>query len=541
MQIRHILLVPLVAVEALTMAQTPMLIKDIAPGPVSSGPSAFLTPGTTQLIFSANNGITGNDAWMSDGTEVGTTLYADIPGSGPGPDHFVTATGSPNGLFYAATSDLQGRELWMATGLLKDIIPGAVSSNPDKLMRLGSGPLIFRVDDGVNGEELWKSDGTPPGTQLLMDINPGPGGSSLSNDDRDYAVNTSTERLYFRASEPVNGDELWVTDGTEAGTILVKDIRPGPDGSGPHGLTMVNGLLFFLADDGAGGNGLWKTDGTESGTVFVSPVDNGDELVNMNGTLFFVAEEIGGAGVELWSSDGTGPGTMMVKDIWPGSASSTPHLLTTSMMDGILYFIADDGTSGPELWKSDGTEAGTTLVKDINPGPIGSSTTAMEATDFVLFFDADDGTHGLELWRSEGTSATTVLTLDIYPGMQGSAPHELCRGAYSLFFAADDGIHGVEPWVVYEIQLLPVGLATTELAQGTQVYPNPADDVLYLNAPTNGSLRITLHDSRGERVKSFDIRGLRCEVSVQDLAPGIYTVRCEPPYQAEPVRFIVQH
>lgn len=526
--------------EALTWAQAPTMIKDVAPGLTSSEPAAFFTPSTTQLFFSADDGTTGNDVWLSDGTDAGTTLYVDIPGTGAGPDHFVTATGF-NSLFYAATSDLQGREIWMGTGMLKDIIAGPTSSSPDKFIRVGTGPLVFRVDDGVNGEELWKSDGTPPGTQLILDINPGAGGSNLSNDDRDYAVNSSINRLYFSAWDPLSGQELWGTDGSGTGTLLIKDIRPGPDGSGPHDLTMVNGTLYFIADDGAGGNGLWKSDGSASGTVFVAPVTNADELVNLNGTLCFAAEGIGGAGLELWSSDGTGPGTGMVKDIWPGGSGSMPHLLTVCILEQLLYFIAEDGTTGPELWKSDGTEAGTVLVKDIYPGPTGCSTTAMVAMDNVLFFDADDGTHGLELWRSEGGPSTTVLTLDIDPGAQGSAPHELCRGAWSLFFAADDGVHGVEPWVVLDVEPLSVSIAATAMTSEAKVFPNPADDVLYLYAPTNGVHQLTLYDSQGACVSSTVVQGSMCEVNIRDLVPGLYTAQLELPKSARTVRFIVQH
>lgn len=538
MRTRFYLLVPLIVFEAPALAQAPTQIKDVAPGPMGSDPSAFFTPSTTQLFFSGNDGTTGNDVWLSDGTDAGTALYVDIPGTGTGPGHFVTATGFGY-LFYAATSDLQGRELWMGSGLLKDIIVGPTGSNPDKLIRVGTGPLIFRVDDGVNGEELWRSDGTPQGTQLLLDINPGPGGSDLSDDDRDYAVNTSI--VYFRAWDPVNGDELWASDGTSANTALVKDIRPGSDGSSPHDLCMVNGMLYFIADDGAGSNGLWKSDGSASGTVFVAPVSNANELVNLAGTLYFIAEQIGGAGVELWSSDGTAPGTVMVKDIWPGAASSMPHLLTVSMLDQLVYFIADDGITGPELWKSDGTEEGTALVRDINPGPSGCSTTALVAMDNVLFFDANDGTHGLELWRSEGTPITTVLTLDIFPGAQGSAPHELCRGAWSLFFAADDGIHGVEPWVVLDVEPISVGIATRELHLDTQLYPNPVDDVLRFRVPPHGAHRLTLFDSKGRRVKSLLIQGPTYEMNVQNLPPGMYTAQFEPPTSAQPVRFIVKH
>src|SRR5262249_58532624 len=80
--------------------------------------------------------------------------------------------------------------------------------------------------------------------------------------------------LFFTANDGVNGEELWKSDGTEAGTVLVKDINPGSAfgygyGSRPYELTAVGGTLFFTADDGAHGRELWKSNGTEAGTVLV--------------------------------------------------------------------------------------------------------------------------------------------------------------------------------------------------------------------------------------------------------------------------------
>ena len=58
--------------------------------------------------------------------------------------------------------------------------------------------------------------------------------------------------LFFTANDATTGRELWKSDGTAAGTVLVKDINPGSDSSGPSYLTNVNGTLFFTADDGTG-------------------------------------------------------------------------------------------------------------------------------------------------------------------------------------------------------------------------------------------------------------------------------------------------
>src|SRR5262249_56684002 len=95
----------------------------------------------------------------------------------------------------------------------------------------------------------------------------------------------------------------------------------------------------------------------------------GANFANVGGTLFFTAASPG-LGTELWKSDGTAEGTVLVKDINPGSASSTPLLLTN--VGETLFFRASEAATGGELWKSDGTAEGTVLVKDINRGSEGS-------------------------------------------------------------------------------------------------------------------------------------------------------------------------
>src|SRR5205823_8808173 len=126
--------------------------------------------------------------------------------------------------------------------LVKDIRPGGIGSNPFNLMVVGE-TLFFSANDGVNGTELWKSDGTAAGTVLVKDIRPGSAGSSPSY----HTVVKGT--LYFTANDGVNGVELWKSDGTAAGTVLVKDIRPGssrygsPLSSSPDHLTAVGAQL----------------------------------------------------------------------------------------------------------------------------------------------------------------------------------------------------------------------------------------------------------------------------------------------------------
>ena len=141
----------------------------------------------------------------------------------------------------------------------------------------------------------------------------------------------------------------------------------------------MNGTLFFSADDGTNGNELWKSDGTAAGTVLVKDINPGSSssypgnLTNVNGTLFFAAND--GTGHELWKSDGTAAGTVLVKDITRlPAASGLPRPPDERERDAVLQ--RQRRAHGDELWKSDGTAAGTVLVKDIDTAPDGFTTSS---------------------------------------------------------------------------------------------------------------------------------------------------------------------
>ena len=185
--------------------------------------------------------------------------------------------------------------------------------------------------------------------------------------------------MFFKARNATNGIELWKSDGTEAGTVQVKDIRAGGLSSTPFDLTNVSGTLYFNAYEGpATARELWKSDGTELGTMLIKDINSGsgsstpEEFNAFTGDVFFRADD-GFNGYELWKSDGTELGTVMVKDINTGAfVSGLDSFSPAGFTDfnGTLFFVANDGASGWELWKSDGTEAGSTvLFKDINRGP----------------------------------------------------------------------------------------------------------------------------------------------------------------------------
>ena len=423
------------------------------PYPSPNGMSSqmdYLTFQGPDLYFVAGADTSYDNLWKYDGA---STVLVRATNS---PEAYFYNLGILNStaanLFLIVNTPEIGRELWKSDGTtqgtvsLKDINTfdksGYELLSPTSAASMGS-TFFFEGSDGLTGRELWKSDGTAEGTVMVKDIYPGPMGSSPRNL---VAVGGT---LFFSADDGNHGFELWKSDGTADGTVIVKDIVIDRDSSDPTYLVAVGGTLFFKTNDGVHGFELWKSDGTAEGTVIVKDIvvdlgsSNPENLVAVGSTLFFRAND-GSNGLELWKSDGSAEGTVLVKDIAIGVVSGNPNYLVT--VGSTLFFRADDGTHGEELWKSDGTGAGTVLVKDIFAGGDDSYLDYLAAGGSTLFFQADDGANGEELWKSDGTAEGTMLVKDIRSGTSGSSPRNLVAFGSVLFFSANDGSHGFEFW-----------------------------------------------------------------------------------------------
>ena len=385
-------------------------VSDLNAGFSSSFPNRLRTVGG-RLVFATLFGEVG--LWSTDGTPGGTQA---LPVPPQGPTDIGVAGG--NAFFFAPQEGL-GIELWKTdgtpagTGLLEDLFPGVESSIPHRFAAVGS-RVFFAADDSA-GTELWVSDGTAPGTFRVADIRPPlfPGGSSS---DPTY-LTAAGNLLFFIALTDEHGWELWKSDGTQGGTVMVKDILPGPAGSislrhpGIFAST-ANGLLFFIADDGQHGEELWKSDGTAAGTVLVKDIradfnDFGPRQLTAVGNRVYFTAFAYPHGQELWVSDGTEAGTHMVEDILPGLASSQPRNLAA--VDGTtLVFSAFDG-QGVEPWRSAGTAFGTRRLADIAPGALSSSPMGFTAVGPNVYFAANDNTTGFELWAIPREFARTTF------------------------------------------------------------------------------------------------------------------------------------
>ena len=340
--------------------------------------------------------------------------------------------------FVGASSTEPGLYAWDAGSGRSQLI-AEVSAGPTVELD-GRGFFIgYRVGDSPG---LWTTDGTAAGTRLLREI-------GLSSN----TITVAGGRLYFLGDH----ETLWTSDGTPEGTLaLAAVVALGPDRA--EMIPFGDRLLFLETGSISNRIGLWESRGTAASTVQVA--DLGDLVDTQEGhsrspyglsmvggrVVFFIPER---DAFRMWTSDGTEGGTVVVRDFVPDlplfCPGSCDRLGPSRPVDGL--FFANDGTHGREPWRTDGTAAGTRLVRDIAPGTASSDDLSASygdpgyispAVQGVQLLAADDGVHGPELWRTDGTDAGTSLVADLTSGPQGSNIWPLTSGG-GFFFFRDSG------------------------------------------------------------------------------------------------------
>ena len=474
------------------------------------------TKAGNSFYFSVFNNSDSTELWKSDGTPSGTILVSRFlsgwycPGRGPcvnscGINEMVYS----KGLLYisASGSSKVTRSLFVSDGS-KAGTYGLKAIWTAGLTAMESG-IYFSADNVQTGIELWKSDGTAGGTQMVMDIAPG----SQSSDPSGFELIDNI--IYFKADDGSHGYELWRSDGSASGTWMIKDINSSANsnysGSNPWGFIKYKGLIYFAANDGLHGNELWKTDGTSVGTILVADINPGIR----DGLIF---------------------------QSFPGSYGSPNRLFVTE--DGI-YFIGNNGngTDGNEIWKSDGTAQGTKMVKAVCPNEMYAPFIHV-ATASAIYFVNYSYDHGYELWFSDGSSAGTKMLTDINAGMPSSLAliNPVIYQNGSLFFPADDGIHGEELWTLKVSDSFtaagndPAVVVTSLIHQVIEsgypkVFPNPTTGIftVQLDQDKSSSYKLYIYNSIGCKIDTQPLQTSPSELSfdMNSYSNGVYYLQLE--------------
>jgi ELWxxDGT repeat protein len=333
----------------------------------------------------------GSALWVTDGIPGNETLLFN----GIVVHHIVEYDG--DAYFWANDGGMTTSTLFVTDGTVGGTQPisGTAHSDPDTAqapMYVAHNKLVFARDG-----EIWISDGSGAGTEQLMIIN-----SSGSADAQ--VVGSTVGKVLFIANDGVNGRQLYSTDGTPSGTERISSSPVNLWASGAPQVEMT-GYSILTLDHGGGQLELWRTDTTEIGTFKLTDL----AAVNMNLqpaptqrkrddlVLYFVA--YGPGGNEFWKTDGTVAGTQFIKNMDTGD-----EIRGIMIHDGVIYLAVYEASSSKVvLWWSDGTETGTEFFGTIGIGS-GIIDFAGRWAERMMFWA--DGYPGGPLWVLHTTHLT---------------------------------------------------------------------------------------------------------------------------------------
>ena len=393
----------------------------------------FISAGQYACFVLPDATIQGSRVWITDGTTIGTRSVLALP-------NVSTATGSRVELHLVKTTVFV-----VMNGYLWTIDANAVAAAPivqgSGMVHSGLGSLpdpnnpqrwIFYFSAGT---QLWKSDGTILGTGLFYPL----GAVGILNSYRQNVAHANGRMFFFGFDLP-HGEEVWSSNGTRIGTEVVTDIRKGPLGSvgkstGSGELLSSGQLIFVAADDGSLGVELYSTDGTSVGTRMVADLNPGSASSNPQQLL-----SLGGGDVAFLADDGSatmgaldlfvstlGQGMRKVASNFAGHSTRTRESRVLGLMahDEVVYFAADDGVAGSELWRTDGNSANTSRVSDLWAGSgaglhdhdwsSGHSYGELQGVSLGrdLYFTGYRGDRKLALYKTDGSAAAPNFVRDL--------------------------------------------------------------------------------------------------------------------------------
>jgi ELWxxDGT repeat protein len=522
------------------------VVKDINTTSTSSSYAGYyygpgsITALKDAVIFNAYENVHGVELYKSGGTAAGTILLNDIfPGElSSGPYNFLSKS---NHAYFSAYSNDSAFAIYKTNGTKS----GLQKLTPDYTyyyyflqdFKVANNGVVFYVlfSYYTFEYELWRSDGTSSGTFML----------SPSVYDADY-LNVVGNNAFFVAGDNAHGYELWKSNGSIAGTKMVKDIYHGTNGSYPGGIFVFNNEIYFGAHDGTTSNGgsgagFWKSDGTDAGTIKLKDIDPwwGGDVASTdlyyfevaNNELYFAAINYANAqGTKLWKTDGTPHGTVAVKDITPDANSYYPVPIYFTNVNGTVFFIGDDDVYGSELWKTDGTEHGTQLVKDITSGAAESSLTNLVSYAGKLYF-----TNNGVLWSSNGNKNGTQPVNNAF--LNSVEIYNLTAVGNKLFLSGNTLQYGIE---LYEGEINAEGEFTASAVTNstikttdnhTLLYPNPAKNILNVNLGSANLSKATVQVTNAsgnilinKEIGAFNKQNV-LQLNVSWLAAGNYFIK----------------
>ena len=301
-----------------------------------------------------------------------------------------------NQVFMLGNDDVAGEELWVSDGttagtqLVKDICPGPASSQI-KNMVVSGGKVFFTATDGNQGKQLWISDGTLGGTKAVTTS------TLISTKSEFRAVHPyKTGVLFVTSDYPAYKTYFWYSDGSTTGTRLLRETRYSSQWQ-PRQLGATSTYGYAILPGESNSLELWRTTGTKASTVKVTDVYGDWILGPLGNTLLFTN------GYTLKKTDGTAKGTQDVKTLTSYINSNSLPKEPMVVVNGKGYFITPNSSTAAEIWSTDGTEAGTQKVSEW----AGANLPQNQAPQFLsvmgqklvaIFHDRGTSSYGGSVW-----------------------------------------------------------------------------------------------------------------------------------------------
>ncbi|MCP3102987.1 HYR domain-containing protein [Myxococcus sp. K15C18031901] len=472
---------------------TPHLVKDVATG--ASAPSlspympsrrGFVTLGPL-TFFTAMNQFNDIEVWKSDGTLEGTSPLRDLV-PGPWPSHPGNYTVMGGALYFTSrTADLLDTvALWRTDGTPEGThIVSMLNDRPAFVTARGT--TLYVMANGNGGEDgftLWKTDGTTSGLTQVYAHRTRSSYAYPNAPGFQSAFAWMGDTLFFIASTPPLGSEVWRSDGTTAGTRMVVNAFPDDGARGPGAFDVVaSGDLVYFKTPGIEDDRLllWRTDGTPEGTFSVlhlqSPSDTPHDArpVDVSGRLFFARWDAQ-TGPELWSTDGSLAGTSRVVTLDADTKQALPRDLVSSQ--GLLWFTTQDVEQREQVFVSDGTAGGTHQVTGLVSGDPASSRVVGASPHGVYF--ARSTPAETSVWTTDGTGEGTrkllvppplASSLDYHPTGEG---HLFISRPEGYLWSTDGTPEGTTSLGVTQFPVNGVGELTGINLGGRFVFPLPS-------------------------------------------------------------------
>ncbi len=387
--------------------------------------------------------------------------------------------------------------------LLKDCNPQNGFSNQYGHTAVNN-TLFFVADDGINGEELWKTDGTDKGTLMVKNI----GFEHFRSFPKE--LTNVNGILYFTANDEKHGNELWKSDGTDIGTVLVKDINKGKSSSQPSLLTVFNQQLYFVVNESGLYSTIWQSNGSESGTISVAKIQQGSDKVKISnlvpvGRFMFLIGEINGK-LALWSLE---KGNNQLTYLRTFETKGYDNKEAFSSINESLVFSASSERNNEELWITDGTKDGTKLLKELLLGSNPSLPKHFFKHQNKVCFTANNAKNEAELWQTDGSLNGTKLIkkmggfanskIDVqYASIGKSLTMSVVvdnQNQHTVYGVIDNGFKSIATFNVIDFQNR-IGVIKGELYVKKQM--NPQEEVLCkLDINTNQQKDIIVKNNWG--------------------------------------------